>query len=101
MNESAINRGADQVPAVVSLMASTATQLTTVRTSGARGVVITADPANTSDIFIGTTTGVTNAAAWFAYVRPAFGPVILPISDASQLYLYSTGTAQKFGWSVI
>lgn len=88
-------------PEVVTLTASTPTRLTTTRTTSVRGVVITADPANGSPIYVGTTNDLSATAKWMAIVLPAYGPILIPISDASKLYLYTTGTSQKFGWAVV
>lgn len=99
--EREIPQSPNTTPAVVTLTASTPTRLTTMRTTAARGIVITADSANGSPIYVGTTNDLSATAKWMAIVLPAYGPILIPISDASKLYLYTTGTSQKFGWAVV
>jgi len=96
--EREIAQSPGDTPEVVTLVASTATQLTTARTSCARGIVITAHPSNGSAIYVGTDDDVTDGAKWFAIIEPAFGPVLIPVADASSLWVYTTGSSQKFGW---
>lgn len=99
--ESQIQRTTQTTPAVVSLAATTAARLTTSRTSAFRGIVVTADPANTAAIYFGTDADVTNTAKWFAVALPAYGPILIPVTDASGLYAYTTGSSHKFGWAAV
>lgn len=101
MLDSQIDPSVGAGSAVVTLTASTATRLTTAKSGGERGIVLTADPANTSDIFVGVSNTVTNVVGWFTWFRPESGPLIIPVGDPSGLFLYTTGTGQKFGWAAL
>jgi hypothetical protein len=87
-------------PTVVTLTASTRARLTATATAGKVGITLAADPANTSDVYIGDAS-VTNTVSWMAVINPTNSPVLIPIKDASKLYAYSTGTSQKYAWSVL
>lgn len=96
-----IERALATDPVVATLIAATATQLSATKTAAKRGILISADPHNNEAIFIGNSHQVTDAQKWMACVTSTGGPVTIPISDASNLWVYTTGVGQKFGWAAI
>ena len=88
-------------PAVVTLAAATATRITANATRAKRGILISADPHNNEAIFIGNSNQITDVQKWMACVTSARGPVLIPISNASNLWVYTIGNGQKFGWAAI
>lgn len=96
-----INADFDVKPQLKSLGTATATQLTTAKTSGVRGVLLRADIANGEAIYIGNDNTVSATVGWTAILMPLDGTLLIPIADASKIWLYSTGVTQKVGWSVL
>ncbi len=97
--ESAIASDFNTAPARVTLAASTPTQVTATRTSAKRGIVVNADTGNNTPIYFGDS--AVDASHYMAVIQANDPPIMIPLSDASKLYAYSTGTAQKYGWSAL
>jgi hypothetical protein len=100
-NAEQINADFGIKPSVKTLTASTATQLATDHGGGVRGILLRADFANSDAIYIGNDNTVTNLAGWTAILMPLDPTLLIPIGDASKIWLYSLGVNQKFGWSAV
>jgi len=96
-----INSGFGIVPQVKVLTTATAVQLTTGHGGGARGILLRADFNNNAAIYIGSDNTVSDTVGWTAIVMPLDPTLLIPIGDASNIWLYTTGTGQKIGWSAV
>lgn len=100
-NEEQINANFGIKPSVKTLTASTPMQLASGHGGGVRGILLRADLANNEAIYIGNDNTVTNLAGWTAILMPLDPTLLIPIGDASNLWLYSIGVSQKVGWSAV
>ena len=88
-------------PQVKTLTASTAAQLATGPGGGVRGILLRADINNNAAIYVGRDNTVTDSVGWTAIIMPLDPTLLIPIGDASKIWLYTTGTGQKIGWSAV
>ena len=88
-------------PQVKTLTASTAMQLATEHGGGVRGILLRADFNNGSAIYIGASNALTDSVGWTAILMPLDPTLLIPIGDASKIWLYTTGIDQKVGWSAV